>query len=107
MPNASGKNNNASADTSDDGMIEQSLPLANSKISESDESDEEGMVACYTPSFKEKTLTFSAGGNKKLAVYVSSDDKDLTNKIEQSLPSKAANDWLKSELNTEHAEYYF
>ena len=60
LPNAAGKNNNVSADSSGDGMTEQSLPLANIKMSESDmdESDEEGMVACYIPSFKEKTPTF-------------------------------------------------
>ena len=36
LPNAAGKNDNASADASGDGMIEQSLSLVNSKISESD-----------------------------------------------------------------------
>ena len=109
LPNAAGKNDNASADASGDGMIEQSLSLVNSKISESDmdESDGERMVASYIPSFKEKTPTPPAGGDKKLAVHVACDIKNLTNKIEQSLPLKAANDWLKSELNTEHAEYYF
>ena len=69
-------------------------------------SSEEGMVASYIPSFKDKTPTPLAGGDKKLDVHVSSGDLDFTNKIEQSLPLKAANDQLKSELNTEHAEYY-
>ena len=102
LPNAAGKNDNASADASGDGMIEQSLSLVNSKISESDmdESDGERMVASYIPSFKEKTPTPPAGGDKKLAVHVASDQKDLTNKIEQSLPLKAANGELSKLIDS-------
>ena len=66
LPNAAGKNDNTNAEASSGGMIEQSLSLANSKISEldMDELGEEGMVASCTPSFKGKTPTRPAGGDK-------------------------------------------